>query len=110
MKIAIDDGTGRNFRGGVAAVAALCLLVSLALNWINAEATDTANLRPRELSDISRYLKTAYRNISAMRSRKVSARQAELNMIALRLNQRPRKTLGFRCPADKLSESVALTT
>jgi len=36
--------------------------------------------------------------------------QAELNKIALRLNQRPRKTLNFRCPADKLSESVALTT
>ncbi len=32
------------------------------------------------------------------------------NKIALRLNQRPRKTLNFRCPADKLSESVALTT
>ncbi len=36
--------------------------------------------------------------------------QADLNKIALRLNQRPRKTLNFRCPADKLSESVALTT
>ena len=36
--------------------------------------------------------------------------QAELNKIALRLNQRPRKTLNFCCPADKLSESVALTT
>ena len=35
--------------------------------------------------------------------------QAELNKIALRLNQRPRKTLGFRCPADKLDEIVALT-
>ena len=35
--------------------------------------------------------------------------QAELNKIALRLNQRPRKTLKFRCPADKLSEFVALT-
>jgi IS30 family transposase len=35
--------------------------------------------------------------------------QAELNKIALQLNQRPRKTLGFRCPADKLSEFVALT-
>ena len=35
--------------------------------------------------------------------------QAELNKIALRLNQRPRKTLEFRCPADKLSEFVALT-
>jgi len=36
--------------------------------------------------------------------------QAALNKIALRLNQRPRKTLGFRCPADKLDEIVALTT
>ena len=35
--------------------------------------------------------------------------QAELNKIALRLNQRPRKTLGFRCPAEKLDEIVALT-
>ncbi len=35
--------------------------------------------------------------------------QAQLNEIALRLNQRPRKTLKFRCPADKLSEFVALT-
>jgi IS30 family transposase len=35
--------------------------------------------------------------------------QAELNKIALRPNQRPRKTLKFRCPADELSESVALT-
>lgn len=30
--------------------------------------------------------------------------QAHLNKIALRLNQRPRKTLGFRTPADKLNE------
>ena len=26
-----------------------------------------------------------------------------LNKIALRLNQRPRKTLGFECPADRLN-------
>jgi IS30 family transposase len=30
--------------------------------------------------------------------------QAHLNTIALRLNQRPRKTLGFKTPADKLNE------
>jgi IS30 family transposase len=35
--------------------------------------------------------------------------QAELNRIALRLNQRPRKTLGFSTPAEKFNESVALT-
>jgi IS30 family transposase len=35
--------------------------------------------------------------------------QSDLNKIALRLNQRPRKTLSFRTPADKLAASVALT-
>jgi hypothetical protein len=35
--------------------------------------------------------------------------QADLNMIALRLNQRPRKTLGFQTPADILAAGVALT-
>ena len=33
--------------------------------------------------------------------------QSDLNKIALRLNQRPRKTLGFYTPADKLQASVA---
>jgi IS30 family transposase len=35
--------------------------------------------------------------------------QSELNKIALRLNQRPRKTLGYISPADKLRLSVATT-
>jgi len=35
--------------------------------------------------------------------------QAQLDQVALRLNQRPRKTLGFKTPASKLQESVALT-
>jgi IS30 family transposase len=35
--------------------------------------------------------------------------QEQLNEIALRLNQRPRKTLNFRIPAEVLSSSVALT-
>lgn len=33
--------------------------------------------------------------------------QVELNRVALRLNQRPRETLGFRTPADKLNAGVA---
>ena len=33
--------------------------------------------------------------------------QAELNQIAKKLNQRPRKTLGYQTPAEKLQESVA---
>ena len=33
--------------------------------------------------------------------------QAELNKVALRLNQRPRETLGFQTPADRLRSSVA---
>jgi len=35
--------------------------------------------------------------------------QSELDEIALRLNQRPRKTLGFQTPADRLQASVAST-
>lgn len=35
--------------------------------------------------------------------------QADLNRTARQLNQRPRKTLGFRSPAEVLNESVALT-
>lgn len=35
--------------------------------------------------------------------------QEQLDDIALRLNQRPRKTLGFRTPADFLTSTVALT-
>jgi IS30 family transposase len=35
--------------------------------------------------------------------------QSDLDDIALRLNQRPRKTLGFQTPADKLQASVAST-
>jgi IS30 family transposase len=33
--------------------------------------------------------------------------QSALDRIALRLNQRPRETLGFRTPADKLAQTVA---
>ena len=36
--------------------------------------------------------------------------QEELNAVALKLNQRPRKTLGFISPAEKLEETVALTS
>src|SRR5271156_859887 len=35
--------------------------------------------------------------------------QSELDKVALRLNQRPRKTLGFQTPASKLRASVAST-
>jgi hypothetical protein len=34
---------------------------------------------------------------------------SDLNKVALRLNQRPRQTLGFQTPAGKLQESVAST-
>jgi IS30 family transposase len=36
--------------------------------------------------------------------------QADRNKVALRLNQRPRKTLGFETPASKLQASVASTS
>ena len=34
--------------------------------------------------------------------------QSDLNKIALQLNQRPRKTLGFVTPADKLNASMGV--
>lgn len=36
-------------------------------------------------------------------------KQSELDKVALRLNQRPRKTLGFQTPASRLQASVAST-
>src|SRR6204780_1922650 len=36
--------------------------------------------------------------------------QSELEQIASRLNQRPRKTLGFQTPADRLQSSVGVAT
>jgi len=38
-----------------------------------------------------------------------SITQAQLDQVELRLNQRPRKTLGFQTPASKLQASVAST-
>jgi IS30 family transposase len=35
--------------------------------------------------------------------------QAQLDQVALRLNERPRKTLGFETPASRLQASVAST-
>lgn len=35
--------------------------------------------------------------------------QTELNTVARQLNERPRKTLGFRTPAEMFSQTVALT-
>jgi len=35
--------------------------------------------------------------------------QAQLDRVALQLNQRPRQTLGFKTPAQKLRETVAMT-
>ena len=36
--------------------------------------------------------------------------QSDLDKVALRLNQRPRKTLGFQTPADRLQASVGVAT
>lgn len=36
--------------------------------------------------------------------------QGDLDAIALKLNTRPRKTLGYRTPADTLADTVALTS
>ena len=41
--------------------------------------------------------------------RPCSYSQSDLDQIALRLNQRPRKTLGFETPESRLHASVAST-
>jgi hypothetical protein len=38
-----------------------------------------------------------------------SISQAQLDQVSLRLNQRPRKTLGFQTPASRLQASIALS-
>jgi hypothetical protein len=59
-----------------------------------------------EASDI----KALQVGVSAARFVKISGyAQSELDKIAMRLNQRPRKTLGFETPASRLRASVAST-
>ena len=48
--------------GGVLTAVSICLFLIVGFNLISAEKSDVAELRPRQLSDISRYLKSAYRN------------------------------------------------
>jgi hypothetical protein len=57
-----EDGMARKIRGGIVAAVACTMVIIAAVNWIRAEAPEIAELRPRQLSDISLYLKTAYRN------------------------------------------------
>jgi hypothetical protein len=54
--------------------------------------------------------KTAACCVNTCRRETFPATQSELDQIALRLNQRPRKTLGFQTPASKLHASVAPTS
>jgi IS30 family transposase len=50
-----------------------------------------------------------YRSTSLREPTCAAYTQADLDKAALRLNQRPRKTLGFQTPAIKLQESIAST-
>jgi len=59
-----------------------------AYGWIRKKWMVT---RPKKRTDLSGYT------------------QADLDKVALRLNQCPRKTLGFETPASRLQASVAMT-
>jgi hypothetical protein len=48
-------------------------------------------------------------NTSGEAPTRLSISQAQLDQVALRLNQRPRKTLGIETPASKLQARVAST-
>ena len=56
----------------------------------------------------------AHQQLDAMQAARDALRlsgysQQDLNAVALQLNTRPRKTLGFTTPAAKLAATVALT-
>ena len=57
-----ETSTDRKIRSGVLTAVSICVLLIVGLNLIGAERSEIADLRPRQLSDISRYLKSAYRN------------------------------------------------
>lgn len=60
--IVYGKGTGRQIRSALVSMVAVGILVFGGINLISGDETDVAELRPRQLSDISRYLKSAYRN------------------------------------------------
>jgi hypothetical protein len=60
--IIYGKGTGRQIRSALVSLAAIGVFIFGGLNLISGEKSDVSELRPRQLSDISRYLKSAYRN------------------------------------------------
>jgi len=105
-KIALGEGTGKKIRGGVAAVAALCLLVAVGLNLINAETPDTTNLRPRELSDISRYLKTAYRNGNGSGALVIGRVDEEWHALSNELQVEAAEAMRIRLAEEKVRDAM----
>jgi len=108
--IALGKGTGRKIRNGITAVATLCLLLMVGLNWINAETPDTANLRPRELSDISRYLKTAYRNGQGSGSLVIGLVDEEWHSLSNELQVEAVQEMRSRLAVEKIHDAMIYDT
>jgi hypothetical protein len=62
-----------------------------------------------EGQQVRQFYSTLLRQYFSKRADLSGYTQADLDKVALRLNQRPRKTLGFQTPASRLQESVAST-
>ena len=74
---------------------------------------ECAGLLLRSTKSLATWDERKYQSAAAAilpaRNRPVAISQAQLDQVELRLNQRPRKTLGFQTPASKLQASVAST-
>jgi len=108
--IVLSEGAGRKLRGGIAAVAGVCLLIAIGLNWINAETPDTAKLRPRELSDISRYLKTAYRNGQGSGSLVIGLVDEEWHSLSNELQVEAVQEMRSRLAEEKIHDAMVYDT
>nr|WP_282960328.1 transposase [Burkholderia cenocepacia] len=71
------------------------------------EAVKQVTERGHSVTDVAQRLGITTHSLYAWKLK--FGRQAELNKIAVRLDERPRRTLDFMSPADKLCEAIAAT-
>jgi hypothetical protein len=86
-------------------------------SWSCSQRKETVPLRSRSVYSTFSSASDSLVSTSALLLRQYFPRgtdlsafsQAQLDQVAVRLNQRPRKTLGFQTPASRLQQSVAST-
>ena len=81
-------------------------------SWLIPEPPRLARTRARERASDVHLESTLRSSCVSLRRRSVDISgysQAKLNAIARQLNERPRRTLGYRTPAEMFSQTVAST-